>query len=383
MDVRQVQFYQLELDESLLEPLQRIDPMLVLVFADKHYFLTQATLAKLLSAFPSAHCVGVSTAGEISNQGTRDGSCVVTAVRFRSGSVQTALANVSGLGDSWQAGVEIGNALSRPGLRALLLFAPGLAVNGSALLAGLQSVVGQEQLILGGLACESGVIRETLVMTATGSSAHQVVAVGLYGAQLVIRCCSRGGWVPFGPLRQVTRCQGNLLLELDGEPAMDLYFRYLGEYAKEFPESGLRFPFEMYPSATSDVSDGVIRTVLGSDPQSKGLILGGDINPEGCLRLMHVTTAKLVDGARQAADGVLGNMAATTPGLGLLISCVGRKLILGERIVEEVEAVQNRLGRHHTVAGFYAHGEIGPIGATPSCALHNQTMTIALIGEDE
>ncbi|MBF0147580.1 MAG: FIST C-terminal domain-containing protein [Magnetococcales bacterium] len=382
MEIRQIQFRKLVFDRLVLEPLQQMDPMLVLVFADKKYLMDPAVVSGLNEAFPDVPCVGVSTAGEISNQGMGNESCVVTAMRFAHGSVRVATAAVTTLEESRQAGVAVGKGLSGSDLRAVLLFAPGLSVNGCALIDGLCSIVGDEMEIVGGLACESGLIRQTLVMSSSEVSSRRVVAVGLYGDHLAIRRCSQGGWVPFGPMRKVTRCEGSVLLELDGEPALDLYSRYLGEYARELPDSGLRFPFEMHHARPCSTDPGVIRTVLDVDRSRGGLILGGVVDPDGYVRLMHVTSAKMVSGAGQAADCVQEPQMTRSPGLGLLISCVGRKLIMGDQIVEELEMVRDRLGRQHTVTGFYAHSEIGPLGATRTCALHNLTMTIALITED-
>ncbi|MBF0136200.1 MAG: FIST C-terminal domain-containing protein [Magnetococcus sp. DMHC-1] len=380
MEIRQVQFNKGAFATLLLEPLQKLEPMLVLVFADKKYFMDPVVISALLAAFPTAHCVGVSTAGEISNQGVREASCVITAVRFAQGSVRVATAEVSSPDASRQSGILAGKGLPEQDLRAVLLFAPGKAVNGCALVAGVSSVVGTDMTIVGGLAWDAHTDQQTLAISANKITTQQVVAVGLYGLSLKIRSCSQGGWVPFGPLRKVTRCEGNVLLELDGEPALDLYNRYLGNYAKDLPDSGLRFPFEMRHS--NSATSGLIRTVLDIDRQRGGVILGGDVDPNGHMRLMHVTTAKLVSGAGQAAACILKDDPERRPGLGLLISCAGRKLIMGDQIADEWEVVHNTLGRHITVTGFYAHGEIGPLGTTRTCKLHNQTMTIALITEN-
>ncbi|MBF0126065.1 MAG: FIST C-terminal domain-containing protein [Magnetococcales bacterium] len=381
MKIKQVTFKQGAFDASLLPPLQHISPSLVFVFAYKRYFFQPAVVSGLLAAFPGAHCVGVSTAGTLSDQGVLDDSCVVTAVRFDRGGVRVATAEVATPEMSWQSGVAVARALPAEELRTVLLFAPGMGVDGSALIAGLTHVLGEKQAIVGGLSGDIGDRQQTLTLSPQGVSATRVVGVGLYGSHLDIRQCSQGGWVPFGPMRKVTRHEGNLLLELDGESALELYNRYLGEYARELPESGLRFPFEMCPS--HHATSGLVRTVLNVDRERGGLILGGDIDPTGYFRLMHVTTSKLIGGAEEAAECALSasTRGETGPGLGLLISCVGRKLIMGDQIEDELDVVRDKLGRQHTVAGFYAHGEIGLQGASSVCGLHNQTMTIALITE--
>ena len=191
---------------------------------------------------------------------------------------------------------------------------------------------------------------------------------------------SFGGWKPFGPTRKVTRSAGNILYELDGEPALEVYQRYLGEYAKDLPGSGLLFPFEMLGDARESL--GQIRTILGIDATTGSLVLAGEINPNGYLRLMHAHTNDLVDGAETAAQASIANReSAYGQTLGLLVSCVGRKLVMGGRVDEEIEAVQDILGSNTTLCGFYSNGEICPGYRLESCSLHNQTMTITYLAE--
>ena len=67
--------------------------------------------------------------------------------------------------------------------------------------------------------------------------------------------------------------------------------------------------------------------------------------------------------------------------LAILISCVGRKIILNNRIEEEVEAVSEVFGNKTMLTGFYSYGEISPLKPMQNCELHNQTMTITCINE--
>ena len=184
---------------------------------------------------------------------------------------------------------------------------------------------------------------------------------------------------PFGPARKVTRSAGNLLHELDGEPALDVYKRYLGVHASGLPASGLLFPFAMLGSDHRET--GLIRSILGVDEREGSLTLAGEIDPHGYLKLMHASTDALVGGAEAAAEAVQASIPAQAQGLALLVSCVGRKLVMGGRVEEEVEAVGSVLGPQALLAGFYSYGEIGPLAASGACRLHNQTMTVTWIGE--
>jgi hypothetical protein len=170
-----------------------------------------------------------------------------------------------------------------------------------------------------------------------------------------------------------------VLYELDGEPALEIYKRYLGDHAKDLPASGLLFPFAMLGEDHSAV--GLIRTILGVDEATGSLTLAGEINLDGYLKLMHASTDKLVNGAESAAEAAAAMIQAKGQSLSILVSCVGRKLVMGNRVDEEVEAVGEVFGSNSVLTGFYSYGEISPFTPGASCKLHNQTMTITCIGE--
>jgi hypothetical protein len=339
----------------------------------------QAGAGALATAFPEASRMGCSTAGEISGAGVTDGTLVVTAMAFDKVHIKQASTVLSGMDDSFDAGRRLALELPLEGLRAIVILGQGVKINGSAVLSGLVDVVGPQIPITGGLAGDGGAFVETWVLDNQGVSNDRIVCMGLYGQDLVFSHGSFGGWSPFGPARQVTRCDNNVLYELDGEPALDVYKRYLGEHAKDLPVSGLLFPFAMLGKDHNEL--GIIRTILGIDEENGSLTLAGDIVPDGYLKLMHASTDALVSGAETAAHASRGNTYPDQAGLALLVSCVGRKLVMGGRVDEEVEVVADLYGSNTTFAGFYSYGEISPHAGLMSCKLHNQTMTISYISE--
>ena len=210
------------------------------------------------------------------------------------------------------------------------------------------------------------------------ATGRTIAAVALYGRGLRVGFGSLGGWDPFGPERVITKAHGNVLHELDGHSALGLYEKYLGEHARELPASGLLFPLSLRakPGDTP-----VVRTILAIDRAAQTMTFAGDV-PEGAYaRLMKANFDRLIDGAVGAARTGYQSIGSATPELALLISCVGRKLVLRQRIEEEVEGVRDVLGAGTVLAGFYSYGEISPFTPGAKCELHNQTMTITTLSE--
>jgi hypothetical protein len=362
-----------------LDALVAIKPQLVTVFGSVSFFTDAGFVEKLKTAFSGASLLGCSTAGEISNDGVDDGTCIVTAVSFATVPLKSAATTLASMDDSLAAGERIGDTLKGDGLRAVLVFGPGVQINGSALVEGIGNRIGTGIPITGGLAGDGGAFQRTFTLSSAGVADDGIVAVGLYGAGLGFAHGSFGGWEPFGPARKVTRCEGNVLFELDAEPALEVYKRYLGDHAKGLPASGLLFPFAMLGEDHGAI--GLIRTILGVDEATGSLTLAGAIDPDGYLKLMHASTDRLVDGAEAAASAAKDMMESTGDSLAILVSCVGRKLVMGDRVDEEVEAVGEVFGSNAVLTGFYSYGEISPFTPGSSCQLHNQTMTITWLGE--
>jgi len=352
-------------------------PQLLLVFGPVHWL--KALTGPLSTQLADVPRLGCTSAGDISDQGVSDDACVVTAIQFDSVHVQTVSASLVQMSDSFAAGQRLGQQLPQAGLRLVWVLGQGIQINGSALIDGLVDVLGDQVLISGGLAGDGMAFKTSFVLDNAGVHPDRVSCVGLYGEGLRVAHGSYGGWQPFGPLRKVTRCQDNVLFELDGEPALDIYKRYLGDHARDLPASGLLFPMAMLGRDEAEV--GLIRTISGVDETQGSLILAGDIDPQGYLRLMHANTDALVSGAEAAAQAACPASTCADQGLALLVSCAGRKLVMGDRVDEEVEAVADVFRHKATLAGFYSNGEISPMPGALACKLHNQTMTITYLTE--
>jgi hypothetical protein len=356
---------------------KRVDggEVLALAFGAKQALLRPELLAEVRRRYPRAHLFGCSTAGEICGTRVRDESLVVTAVRFERTTFRGVETRLDGLG-SHDAGVRLAEALPGAGLNHVLVLSNGHDVNGTSLIAGLTATLPEGVLVTGGLAGDGERFGETLVLSGE-PVCGAVAAVGLYGSALRVGCGSLGGWDPFGPERRITRSQGNVLYELDGCCALELYKRYLGEQAAGLPATGVLFPLAL----RVDGGEAVVRTVLSVDEEARSMTFAGDVPQGAYARLMKANFDRLVDGAVGAARNSLEPLPGSNPELALLISCVGRKMVLRQRVEEEIEAVREVLGAGTALCGFYSYGEISPFRSTGRCELHNQTMTVTTLSE--
>lgn len=348
---------------------------LVLVFGDRAAIADRRLIDSVSANWPSAACVGCSTAGQIRGTAVCDQGAVATAIQFEHSTVRMATAHVTAA-DSAAAGAALARSLADPSLVHVLIVSEGLDINGEQLVRGFGEAVPSTVSVTGGLSADGEHFKKTLVLANTEARTNTVVGIGLYGSRLSVGCGSLGGWDPFGPERQITRSAGNVLYEVDGQSALALYKRYLGEHAADLPASGLRFPLSL---RTRDVSAPVVRTILSVSEADQSLTFAGDVPMGGFVRMMKANVDRLIDGAVGAGRVSAGN--GGTIDLALLISCVGRRMVLRQRVEEEVEGVRDVVGANATIAGFYSYGEISPFTPQARCELHNQTMTVTTLSE--
>lgn len=351
---------------------------LVLIFGSTALLRDADRMAEIRARYPGAVLAGCSTAGEICGIRVRDDSLSVTAVRFEHTTLKLAQASVGEAADSREAGARLARALPAEQLVHVMVLSDGLKVNGTELARGLRENLPPGVAVTGGLAGDGSAFQHTLVCADGEPAEGLVAALGFYGERLKVGYGSLGGWDSFGAERLITRAQGNVLYELDGRSALALYKEYLGEHAAGLPATALLFPLALRTGA-EDTS--LVRTVLAVDEDEQSMTFAGDMPEGGYARLMKANFDRLVDGAAGAAHAGYDMLGASEPELALLISCVGRKLVLKQRIEEEVESVREVLGKNTALTGFYSYGEICPQGALTGCELHNQTMTITTFSE--
>jgi len=351
---------------------------LVLAFGATSILKEPKRFQEIKEAYPHAHLLGCSTSGEIFGTNVADDSLVVTAVHFDDTQLKKAQVKMGDMEESFQAGEKLAQALDHNGLVHVFVISDGLKVNGSELVKGLAKNLPPQVAVTGGLAGDGPRFQQTLVCLDGLPEEGRIAVIGFYGKRLKVGYGSMGGWDPFGPERLITRSKANVLYELDGHSALALYKEYLGEHAAGLPASGLLFPLSL---RVKDNDTPIVRTILAVDDQAQSMTFAGDVAKGAYARFMKANFERLLDGASGAAKTSYEAIGSDSPDLAILISCVGRKLVLKQRIEEEVESVRDVLGAGTMLTGFYSYGEISPFTPSARCELHNQTMTITTLSE--
>lgn len=356
---------------------------LILIFSSPDFINHQEPINELIQHYPNSKIMGCSSAGEIAGSHISDESISVAIAKFDRTPLKIISKQIGSSDESFKAGQEIASTLNQNDLQGIFVLSDGLKINGSELVKGLNTLNKKEVVITGGLAGDGSHFKKTWIIYNGKLSSEAIVAVGFYGNYIHLGHGSRGGWDIFGPERRITRSKSNILYELDNKPALSLYKEYLGEKASGLPATGLLYPLAIRKNESD--SNKLVRTILAIDEKAGSLIFAGDM-PTGYLaQLMRANFDRLIEGATEAGKTTIqqhiGLQDTHAPLLLIAISCVGRRLLLGERTEEETESVLEIFPEGTKQVGFYSYGELSPY-TQGTCDLHNQTMTLTSITEE-
>jgi len=353
------------------------EAQLVIGFGSSALVSDENSYFDIRKRFPNAHIAMCSSAGEIYENEVVDDTISLVAIQFESATLKTSEISIEDFASSYEAGKTLVQYLPQENLKLIFVLSDGGKVNGSELVKGMNFSKNKEVLITGGLAGDGKNFEKTFVGLNQVPQSGKIIAIGFYGDKLVLSHGSVGGWESFGLERTITKAEGNILFEIDHKNALGLYKTYLGKYADELPGSALLFPLSI---TLEDSLEPIVRTILSIDNEKQSITFAGDIPQGSKIRFMKANFDRLIDAASQAANSCL-EMQKNKPKLALLISCVGRKLIMPNRIDEEIEAISEIFSNATMLSGFYSYGEISPLSPMGNCALQNQTMTLTGINE--
>lgn len=353
------------------------DVQLVLAFGDTDTFVYPEHYEYLKTRYPNAHIVGSSSAGNVLGAQLSESNLIATAIFFEHSEVKLSVVDFTEEDDLSAISTQAVTQLPDDNLQSIFIISDGLYMNGTTL-AQSAHLAKPNTLITGGLAGDDARFEKTVIMANDIPKERRVVALGFYGDKLHVSSGCYAGWDEFGAERIITKSEGNIVYEINNEPALELYKRYLGDEAKNLPGSGLRFPLSI---RENDNANSIIRTVLVVNEEDNSLTFAGDV-PQGYrAKLMKTNIDGLIDGSEMAAKDIV--QTNKNDALGLVVSCVGRKLVMKDLTDEELEAIEDTVGKNVHLTGFYSYGELAPFSSDIlNCQLHNQTMTLTVIYED-
>lgn len=356
----------------------RLIKPLVLVFGNRYLLESDTIYSEIKALFPDGDIVFGSSCGNITANLVDENAITITAIEFEKSSFVIKTSNVLNADfDSFKTGSDLINQFPKEGLKYVFVVSEGSFINGSALTKGMNNATNDNILITGALCGDSDRFEKTIASYNENPKPGEIIAIGFYGESLEISFSIYGGWTPFGPERMVTKSEGNVLYELDNMPALDIYKRYLGEKSKELPGAALLYPLNV---KTSSDKQSIVRTIINIDEANNTMILAGDIPENSKVQLMMTNVDNIANASERAAREAL-SLRTKKPELAMLVSCIGRKIVLDQRVEEEIEEVTQVIGDDIAVTGLYSYGEIAPFHGEISCQLHNQTMTVTLLSE--
>ncbi len=360
-----------QIDESHSKATQ-----LALCFGSKEVIGQKGFYETAKARFPIADILMCSTSGEILNDEILENQAVAAALNFKNSTTRAISVNIANFNTSFDAGQHLAKALTNQDLKYIMVFSDGSLINGSELVKGLNFKVENHVLVSGGLAGDGAQFESTLVGLNKQPKEGEIVAIGFYGKDLFVSCGSQSGWEPFGLEKRITKSNKNVLYELEEQNALEIYKKYLGAEKDNLPSSALLFPLSIFIPGSKQA---IIRTILSIDEEEKSMTFAGDMPEGSVVRFMASTHEKLVDAAYKAAND--SKTEGQIPSFALLVSCIGRKLVMGPKAVDEISAIKKGLNEQTKLIGFYSYGEIAPFKNESNCQLHNQTMTITAFFE--
>jgi hypothetical protein len=350
-------------------------PQLAFVFGPRRLLENSSLLTRVRETYPRTQLVFASGAGEFSGAEVSDDQLVVTALTLEKAYTRSLALTVAGRAGSHAAGRELGRLLNAADLTHVFVLCDGVKVNGSQLVEGLSAVLPAHVSVTGGLAGDGMDFHRTIVGLDANLGSERVVATGFYGADLRVAHGCSGGWAPYGDECVVTRAEENMLFELDGKPALQRYCEQLGEEATALPLSTMRFPVHM---VTEPGAAAVVRASHLIDRETGMIEFAGDISTGAHIRFLRATHDDLIGGAVRAAQQT---NAIGPADLVLCVDCIGRRVVLDDAAIREIQRMHAEFPPHAVFAGFYSYGEIAPPSGAAGSQFHNQTVTITALRE--
>ncbi len=362
-------------------PQGALAPSVGVVFAEVH--ADHAALLRALGeAWPGIRVVGCTTDGEAASPtGFAEDSIVLTLLGSEDVGLGVGVGRGIGRATASAAREAVRQAYAEAGVpertpRGVVALADSLTASGAALVDALQTAAGAGVPVVGGTAGDQLQFTGTYQFL-NGEVLRDAVVVLAFAGPVTLAHGVASGWRPVGPTVEVTGAAGNTVETLDGRPALAFYQDYIG------PRDPLgEHALAVFEGEGDEIA--YMRAPLAANHETGAITFTGDV-PEGTrVRLTEYTRAAVLDACATSIATAQARLQAAAPGnspaLAWFFSCAGRRTVLGTWSAREFELVGERLGPDVPIAGFYAYGELAPVGLAAPSRFHAETFVTLLVG---
>ena len=335
----------------------------------------EVILTAIEAEFPGLPLVGCTTDGEVSS-----------ALSFQEDSVALLLF----AGDGLVAGAGVGTDLStdphaaaRAAIEAAgiegrtpqlcVVFPESLTTSAVSVVAALNEALPEGTALVGGTAGDQWRFDGTNQFCGAKVYSDSLPVLLLYG-DFKIGVGVQSGWNPIGERGAVTKAEGGVVYEVDGDSALAFYHRYFGDQVRPSPE---------YPIGVFDNQGGAfyLRAPLAFNDEDGSVTFAGDVPHGAEVQITAAAHEDIVAACEKSIRSALEQMNGAKARGALVISCAARKQLLGTRTGKEHEILRGVLGDDVPLVGFYSYGEIAPHGGVPLADFHNETFVTVLLGD--
>ena len=239
------------------------------------------------------------------------------------------------------------------------VFADGEYFDGDTLVRVLVDQLGRDCVFFGGMAGDDWAIKNSYVFTTQQESGHAIAALVFDGDRVTLQGIATHGWKPLGLSRKVTKSIGSKIYSIDGQPAVEMYLKYLGMEKKNgdenfdlFKDLSIHFPF----IARRKDGETIIKSPRSIDRESNALVMDIEMEEGSEFYFTIPPDFEISDEIIAEADEMKKSLDSQPDAL-LIFSCAGRPPVLGPLTVMENEGLAKVW--ELPMAGFYTYGEFG------------------------
>ncbi|MEM6253543.1 MAG: FIST N-terminal domain-containing protein [Cyanobacteria bacterium P01_D01_bin.156] len=369
----------LEVLEQVHRALDGASPKAGIVFAAIDFDHT-LILSRIVEAFPEIDLIGGTTDGEMSSMlGFEQDS--LTLMVFCSDKITITAGMGRGVSKdplaATHAAVQQASVHHKETIQFCISLPESLTISGLVIIESLKQVLGEHVPIFGGLTADQWRSQQTYQFLGT-EVCSDAVPVLLFSGPILFSHGVASGWQPIGQLARVTKADKTVVYEIDGQPALDFYSRYLG---------GLP-PSSEYPLAVFDGDSDryYMRAPSGIyDPTVGSVTFFSHVPEQSMVQMTETTRDGILSASHLSTSQALEDYPGKTPAAVLFFSCASRRQMLGPRTRQEYEQAHSyltqALSQSIPICGFYTNGEIAPLQGKGVTHLHNETFITLMMGD--